>query len=79
MPKLQSNFTEIALRHCCSPVNLLHIFRTTFPKNTSGQLLLTTLLLFYFFSVFQDSRLPTVSKNAFIAIENPYLNEVFLK
>ena len=24
----------------CSPVNLLHIFRTTFPKNTSGWLLL---------------------------------------
>ena len=24
----------------CSPVNLLHIFRTTFPKNTSGRLLL---------------------------------------
>ena len=39
-PKLQSNFTEIALRHGCSPVNLLHIFRTTFLKNTSGWLLL---------------------------------------
>ena len=42
MPKcdLQSNFIEIALRHGCSPVNLLHIFRTPFPKNTSGRLLL---------------------------------------
>ena len=39
--KLQSNFTEIALLHGCSPVNLLHIFRTSFPKNTSGWLLLT--------------------------------------
>ena len=38
--KLQSNFIEIALRHECSPVNLLHIFRTRFPKNTSGSLLL---------------------------------------
>ena len=28
------------LRHGCSPVNLLHIFRTLFPKNTSGWLLL---------------------------------------
>ena len=37
---LQSNFIEIALRHGCSPVNLLHIFRTLFPKNTSGWLLL---------------------------------------
>ena len=38
--KLQSNFTEIALRHGCSSVNLLHILRTPFLKNTSGRLLL---------------------------------------
>ena len=38
--KLQSNFIEIALRHGCSPVNLLHIFRTPITKNTSGRLLL---------------------------------------
>ena len=38
--KLQSNFIEIILRHGCSPVNLLHVFRTTFPKNTSEGLLL---------------------------------------
>ena len=36
----QSNFIEIALRHGCSPVNLLHTFRTPFPKNTSGRPLL---------------------------------------
>ena len=35
MPKCDLNFIEIALRHECSPVNLLHIFRTPFPKNTS--------------------------------------------
>ena len=34
------NFIETALRHGCSPVNLLHIFRTPFPKNTSVGLLL---------------------------------------
>ena len=38
--KLQSNFIEIKLRHGCYPVNLLHIFRTSFSKNTSGGLLL---------------------------------------
>ena len=38
--KLQSKFIEIALRHACSPVNLLHISRTLFPKNTSVWLLL---------------------------------------
>ena len=31
---------EIAFWHGCSPVNLLHIFRTPFPKNTPGRLLL---------------------------------------
>ena len=39
--KLQSNFIEIALRHGCSLVNLLDIFRIPFPKNTSGRLLLS--------------------------------------
>ena len=29
-------FIEITIRHGCSPVNLLHIFRTPFPENTSG-------------------------------------------
>ena len=38
--KLQSNCIETPLRHRCSPVNLLHIFRKSFPKNTSGRLLL---------------------------------------
>ena len=33
--KLLCSFIEIALRHECS-VNLLHIFRTPFPKNTYG-------------------------------------------
>ena len=35
-----SYFIEIALRHGCSPVNLLRILRTPFLKNTSGRLLL---------------------------------------
>ena len=38
--KLQSHFIEIPLRPRCSPVNLLHIFRTLFPNNISGGLLL---------------------------------------
>ena len=45
LAKLLCNFIEIALRHGCSLVNLLHIFRTTFPRNTSGWLLLCNLLL----------------------------------
>ena len=38
--KLHSNFIEITLWHGYSPVNLLHIFRTPFPKNSSEGLLL---------------------------------------
>ena len=34
------NFIEIARQHGCSPVNLLHILRTPFLKETSGRLLL---------------------------------------
>ena len=34
MPK---QLIEDALRHWCSPVNLLHIFRVPSPKNTSGE------------------------------------------
>ena len=44
-------FIEITLRHRCSPVNLLHNFRTLFPKNTSDRLL----LIFHVFKDFSDS------------------------
>ena len=37
MPKC--SFNKVA-KHECSPVNLLHIFRTPFPENTSEGLLL---------------------------------------
>ena len=43
MPKCESNFIKIALWYVCSPVFLVHIFRTLFPKNTSGGLLLNNL------------------------------------
>ena len=39
--ELQSNFIEITLRRRCSSVNLLHVFKIHFLKNTSGRLLLT--------------------------------------
>ena len=38
--KVANNFIEITLRHGCSPVNFLHIFRKSFPRTTSGGLLL---------------------------------------
>ena len=66
--KLQSNFIEIALRHGCSPVNLLHIFRTPFLKNTSGwllQVLLTILNLVYsrYLTLSYFNNRPTLSFN----------------
>ena len=47
MPKCDfSKVIEIALRHGCSPVNLLHIFGAPFPKNTLGRLFLYVLYIF---------------------------------
>ena len=40
-PCRSSALRQIAFRHGCSLINLLHIFRITFPKNNSGWLLLT--------------------------------------
>ena len=42
-PLPKCNFIEISLRHWCSSVNLLHVFRTHFPRNTSGCLLLKSI------------------------------------
>ena len=50
--KLQSNFTEITLQDGCSPVNLLHIFRTPFSNITSGWLLQWIWTLFSLFNPF---------------------------
>ena len=38
--ELPSNSIEITLRHGCSPINLLHIFRAPFPTRSFGLLLL---------------------------------------
>ena len=35
---LLCNFIEITLRHGCSYVNFVHIFRTSFSRNTPGRL-----------------------------------------
>ena len=48
--KFLRNFIEITMRHGCSPVNLLHIFKT--PKNTYGGLLLVIVKFYYFLTSF---------------------------
>ena len=50
--KFQSNFIENRLQYGCSPVNLLHIFRTVFPRNTSGWLLLYISKCFFILAVY---------------------------
>ena len=46
--KLFCNFIEITLWHGCSLLNLLHNFRTPFPKNTEGGMLLKVTSTFIF-------------------------------
>ena len=59
------NFIEITLWHGCSPVNLLHIFRTPLTKNSSGWLLLlipvTLGWCFYFPTILSISLLRSFS------------------
>ena len=47
--KFLCNFIGITLWHGCSPVNLLHIFRTPCLKNSSGGLRLSWLLSISFY------------------------------
>ena len=61
---LQSNFIEIALRHGCSDVNLLHFFRTPFLKNTSGWLLLS----FLWFNKWNKKSKPKLAKESIMRI-----------
>ena len=65
-PRRTPNFIEITLRHGCSPVNLLQIFRTSFTKNTSGWLL-SQYLMGYEFII-------SIKKNQII----PFLNKISL-
>ena len=44
--QLFCSFIGITFRHGCSPVKLQHIFKTPFPNNTSGGLLLLDVFCF---------------------------------
>ena len=57
--KFHNNFTEIALRHGCSPVDLLHISRKPFPRNTSGWLPLNISKLYLHFTLDYHVRFPS--------------------
>ena len=51
MSKCHFNKVAKQLRHGCSPANWLNIFRTLFPKNKSGRLLLPVLFWFPYCNV----------------------------
>ena len=75
--KVACNFVEITLLHGCSPVNLLHIFRIRFSKDTSGQLLLamTQRLLIgnYKFQEFWQLAIPCQKDRLSDPLDNPKL------
>ena len=91
--KLQSNFIEITLRHGCSPVNLLHIFRTPFSRNTTGCLLLNLILIrenplfllskckfFFQISLFNECKIPNIMKRPqILAVVSVGYVQIFLK
>ena len=75
--KLQSNFIKIALRHECSPLNLLLIFRTSFLKNTSGLLLLnnyTGSLALRSFNALSLTKMPFILHSSFKKYEDLQLH-----
>ena len=73
--KLLRNFIEIALRHGCSPVNLLNIFRTPFPMNTSGWLLLSIYSFTKYHLLLMSKTFPF--KNVFYFKTFPFQNTYF--
>ena len=54
--EVNCDFIEIALRHAFYPVNLLHIFRKPFPRNTSGCLHLNFAMIPLFSDDFRDNK-----------------------
>ena len=64
--KFLCNFIDTVLRHGCSPVNLRHIFWTSFPKNTSdGLLLIQNLILNIMFLIVIHQQKQTTSRANF--------------
>ena len=71
--------TEIALRHECSPVNLLHIFRTPFYKIKYGGLLLYFQPTYHCFSFKAPSENKQLSGQLKTCEEIHFLSTITLK
>ena len=55
--KVVNNFIKITLRHGCSPVSLVYILRTPFPKNISGELFLFIRYNWYYVAIIEKKSL----------------------
>ena len=74
---IQSNFIEIPLQHRCSPVNLMHIFRTPFQQNTFEWLLLS-----FHVPITLTKDRPSYAKlevSIILEYTNPEITQFFLK
>ena len=86
--KLLCNFIEITFRHRCSPVKLMHIFRTPFLKNSSGGSTKqkSCMLLSYLHNVsnglihslVQYTKMAKGSSPYFVSRPNPGRREIFI-
>ena len=54
--KVVNNSIKITLRHGCSPVNLVYILRTPFPKNISGELFLFIRYNWYYVAIIEKKK-----------------------
>ena len=63
--KILCNSIEIAVWHECAPVNLLHIFRIPFLKNTSEGLLLKKTVFGYYY-LFCQSKIQNHNLNCYL-------------
>ena len=81
--KLLCNFIEVTFRHECSPVNLLHIFRAAFTKNTYGKLLLwivydSGMKHYFLFKIYQSLKIKSYFVKYSFDKKSLFLNRVLL-
>ena len=78
--KLQNSFIEIGIWHVCCPVNWLHIFRTSFYRNTSVGLLLLNVSFKVTYSRFLSNKSFSKTSQMYNFKEDvPGIYKVFLK
>ena len=75
--KVACSFIEITLCHGCSPVNLLHIFRAPFPKNTFGRLILYFIPQNLFKDICQAIFIKTILRLSLVTSDFAYAQKTY--